>query len=218
MSPTCAELITTLHSLGNEAKRRGKADYGVPYDTALGVSVPAIRQLAKTIKRDHSLALELWGSGYHDARLLAALIADPAQMDEALLNRWVGDVVSWDLCDHLCGNLLYKVPLAIARIPLWAVDDREFVRRVGLVLILYVGMHRPTQFHADVEMYFTLLRQAATDPRLYVKKAVSWSLRDIGKRFPEWKLRAVSLATELAQSTDKTARWIGKDVLKELTV
>lgn len=213
---SASQILERLQTLGSEEHRQSKARLGVPLQSALGVPLPVLRQLAKDLKRNHPLALDLWASGYHEARLLAALLADPAQLDAGLIGRWVEDVVSWDLCDHLCANLLHKSPVAIAMIPTWAVDEREFVRRAGIVLILYVAMHQPEQFHAGAETYFALLRQAASDPRTYIKKAVSWTLREIGKRFDQWQARALALAHALAASQDKHERWVGKDALKEL--
>lgn len=210
---SATSLITTLQALGSAEHRQSKARLGVPLATALGVPLPAIRSLGKELGRNQQLALELWASGYHEARLLAVLAADPQQVDQVLLDQWLSDVVSWDLCDHLCNNLLYKMPLAIAQIPTWAADQREFVRRAAFALITAIAIHQPKLFLANAELYLQLIQQQARDPRNYVKKAVSWALREIGKRFPEWRKPALLLARELAASADKAERWVGKAAL-----
>jgi 3-methyladenine DNA glycosylase AlkD len=213
---TSATILTTLQALGTEEHRQSKARLGVPLAAALGVSLPAIRSLGKEVGRDHAVALELWASGYHEARLLAALVADPQQMDAALIEQWVGAVVSWDLCDHLCSNLFCQLSVAIAQIPTWAADEREFVRRAAFALITTTAIHQPQFFHPNAELYLQLIRSYAHDPRNYVKKAISWALREIGKRFRGWQEPALQLARELAASADKAERWVGKDALNEL--
>ena len=131
-----------------------------------------IHELGKQYKRNQQLAIELWASGYHEARLLAVLVADPKQTELTLIEQWLGDVVSWDLCDHLCNNLMVKLPACVAHIPTWAADEREFVRRAAFALIVNDVMHNKQRDPEQIECYFSLLRRYANDERLYVRKAV----------------------------------------------
>lgn len=212
-----ASVLATLKSLGNDAHRLSKARLGVPLASALGVSLPDLRTLAKKIKRNQPLANELWQAGYHEARLLAVLIADPKQITMDQVENWLADVVSWDLCDHLCNNLLVKVPICVERIPVWAADAREFVRRAAFALLVNDVIHNGQRDPACIDAYFGLLRTYAHDQRNYVKKAISWALRELGKRNDDWQARALSLATELSASSNPAERWVGNDALKELT-
>ena len=216
MQQPTLQIITTLQSLGSEEHRLSKQRLGIPYDHALGVSLPAIRELGKQYKRNQQLAIELWASGYHEARLLAVLVADPKQSELTLIEQWLGDVVSWDLCDHLCNNLMVKLPACVAHIPTWAADEREFVRRAAFALIVNDVMHNKQRDPEQIECYFSLLRRYANDDRLYVRKAVSWALREMGKRDDALQGEAILLARELSESNSNAERWIGKDVLKEL--
>lgn len=213
---TYQQVIATLQSLGSEAHRLSKQRLGVPYDSALGVSLPEIRALAKQNKRNQPLALALWESGFHEARLLAVLVADPKQTDIAQVESWLGDVVSWDLCDHLCNNLLLKIAACVARIPTWAADEREFVRRAAFALMVNDVMHNKQRDPAQIASYFDLLRRYARDERIYVKKAISWALREMGKRDDTLLAEVIVIGRALSESENKAERWIGKDALKEL--
>jgi 3-methyladenine DNA glycosylase AlkD len=209
-------ILTQLKALGSPEQRASKSRLGIPAERSFGTPLTAIRQLGKRLGRDQALALALWESGYHEARLLAVLLAEPAQMETALIERWLADVVSWDLCDHLCSNLFYKLPTALARISTWAADEREFVRRAAFALITAKAIHSPVSFQPHAEEYLASIGRYAHDPRNFVKKAVSWALREIGKRFPEWHDHALELARTLADSENKAERWVGKDALSEL--
>jgi 3-methyladenine DNA glycosylase AlkD len=212
------KVLAELRAHGDAEHRATKARLGVPLEAALGVPVPVIRQMSKTLSRDQKLAEALWESGYHEARLLAVLVAEPAAMTPKLAERWLADVVSWDLCDHLCNNLLLELPFAVKRIPAWAADEREFVRRAGFALICSLSIHHTEIEQPLVEQHLHLIRRYARDPRNYVKKAVSWALREIGKKDRDYGMldQALALAHELAESENAAERWVGKDALKEL--
>ena len=217
-TPSAKEVIARLHALGSERHRASAARLGIPSDKSFGVPVPEIRKLGKQIGRNQKLAEELWKSGYHEARLLAVLVAAPEKMTGPRVDRWLGDVVSWDLCDHLCNNLLIDVPLCAKRIPAWAKDEREFVRRAAFALMSSLSIHRIEVAKEMVGQNLKLIRACARDPRNYVKKAVSWALREIGKRDRDYGAldQAIALAAELSESKNAAERWVGKDALKEL--
>jgi 3-methyladenine DNA glycosylase AlkD len=149
---------------------------------------------------------------------LAALVAEPEKMTGALVDHWLGDVASWDLCDHLCTNLLIDLPFAARRIPAWAKDEREFVRRAAFALMNSLSIHRAEVAKEMVGQNLKLIREYAHDPRNYVKKAVSWALREIGKRDKDYGMldAAIALASELSRSKNGAERWVGRDALKEL--
>lgn len=217
-STPVTKIIAKLRAHGSEEHRASKARLGVPLNSAVGVPLPIIRQMGKELGRDQKLALELWQSGLHEARLLAALVAEPEKMTVKLIEAWLADVVSWDLCDHLCNNLLVKVPLCWPRIPVWAKDEREFVRRTAFSLICNLSIHQTQVEKALVREHLQLIRRYAQDGRNYVKKAVSWALREIGKKDKDFGAltEARALAEELAASKDPAERWVGNDALKEL--
>jgi len=216
--PTVQQIIQQLRVYGSEEHRASKARLGVPLTSALGVPLPVIRQMGKELGRNQKLALALWQSGLHEARLLAALVAEPDKMTVELIDEWLSDVVSWDLCDHLCNNLLVEAPLCWPHIPAWAKDEREFVRRAAFALICNLSIHQTQAEKALVKEHLKLIRRYAHDGRNYVKKAVSWALREIGKREADFGVlaEARALAEELAKSKNAAERWVGNDALKEL--
>jgi 3-methyladenine DNA glycosylase AlkD len=218
-STSIIKIIANLRAHGSEKHRASKARLGVPLNSAVGVPLPIIRQMGKELGRNQKSALALWQSGLHEARLLAALVAEPEKMTAQLIDDWLSDIVSWDLCDHLCNNLLVEVPLAAQRIPVWAKDEREFVRRTAFSLICNLSIHQTQMEKALVREHLQLIRRYAQDGRNYVKKAVSWALREIGKKDKDFGAlaEARALAEELAASQNAAERWVGKDALKELS-
>ncbi|MGQ0604190.1 MAG: DNA alkylation repair protein [Anaerolineales bacterium] len=208
--PTVTKILADLRAHGDEAHRATKARLGIPLDSALGVPVPVIRQMGKALGHDQKLAEALWGSGYHEARLLAVLVAEPEAMTPKMVECWLSEVVSWDLCDHLCNNLLIELPFAASRIVAWAADEREFVRRAAFALMCSLSTHHTASEKPLVEQHLDLIRRYAHDPRNYVKKAVSWALREIGKKERDYSAldQALALAHELAESkTPPSVGW-----------
>lgn len=218
-STLLTKIIANLRAHGSEEHRASKARLGVPLNAALGVPLPVIRQMGKELGRNQTLAVGLWHSGVHEARLLAALVAEPDKMTVKLVEEWLSDIVSWDLCDHLCNNLLVRMPLCIPLIPKWAKDEREFVRRTAFSLICNLSIHQTQVEKALVREHLHLIRRYAHDGRNYVKKAVSWALREIGKKDKDYGALADAraLAEELTKSQNAAERWVGNDALKELS-
>jgi 3-methyladenine DNA glycosylase AlkD len=212
-----AAVLAELKSLGSEAGRTGMARYGIKIERAFGISMAALKPIARRLKRNHGLAAELWESGYHEARLLAVLTDEPGKVSEAQMDRWAGAFDSWDLCDQACSKLFVKTPYVEIVIPRWAAAEREFVRRAGFALIAAYAVHGKSTADKTLAAMLPLIEQNATDQRNFVKKAVNWALRQIGKRSPALHAPALALAERLAASADATARWIGKDAVKELT-
>lgn len=213
---TSEELIQVLRRNANPANVAGMARYGISTRNTLGVSIPFIRQLARTHRRQHELALALWASDLHEARILATLVDDPQQVTAGQMESWVKELDSWDICDQLCNNLFRRTPHARAKALMWSRRKAEFVRRAGYVLMACLAVHDKAATDRDFEPFFAAIRRGATDERNFVRKAVNWALRQIGKRNPTLRRRAIAVAREVAALDTKSARWIAADALREL--
>jgi 3-methyladenine DNA glycosylase AlkD len=221
---TTQAIIAHLQSLSNDDNRAGMARFGIETRRAFGISVSVLRGMAKNIKQacktdkisSHTLALELWKTGYHEARLLAILIEKSDAMTSEQIEIWVHDLDSWDLCDQLCSNLLWKLPQRSALIYAWCAEEQEFVRRAGFVLITQIAVHDKKASNDALREYFPLLEQYAYDERNFVKKAINWAVRQIGKRNPVLCEDAIALARRIQSQGTKGARWIAADALREL--
>jgi 3-methyladenine DNA glycosylase AlkD len=210
-------VVTSLKRLGSKRGRDGMARYGLPSERAFGVSVGAIQQLARKIGRNHDLALELWGTGWYEARMLAAFVDEPARVTPAQMDRWCRDFDNWGICDTVCFHLFDRTPYAWRKVDQWSGRRDEFVRRAAFALLACLALHDKD---ADDEFFaqrLPLVERAAIDDRNFVKKGVSWALRLIGRRSRALNADAVALSRRLAASEHASARWIGRDALKELT-
>jgi 3-methyladenine DNA glycosylase AlkD len=192
------------------------ARFGLVGATRLGLAVPTLRALGKTFGRDHALALALWDTGIPDAQLLAGMVAEPAQLTLAQMDHWVAGMAAWDVCDQACLNAFVKSPLAWDCIPRWAAREHEFERRAGFALLAVAAVHQKKRPDADFEALLPLIEAAAGDERNFVKKAVNWALRQIGKRSAGLRVPALAMAERLASRPGKAARWIGSDARREL--
>lgn len=210
-------VIAELKAMGSEENRAGMARFGINTDDAFGISMTAIRPLARRHRRNHDLALALWATGKHEARILASLIDDPKEVTPKQMDEWAADFDSWDLCDQACMKLFAATPYVAQKVRKWAKDKREFVRRAAFALIAGYAVHAKKAPDDEFLPFLDEIERAADDDRNFVKKAVNWALRQIGKRSAELHAPALRLAEELAASGDKTARWIGRDAVKELT-
>lgn len=209
-------ILCRLYELANPANLEGMAHFGLVGEKRLGIAIPALRKLAKEIGKDHELALELWHSGIPEAQILASMVDDPHQVNEEQLEEWVMDFSAWDICDQVCMNLFEKVPAAVARIPQWAVREEEFVKRTSFSLIACLAWHDKKGTDELFVAFFPLITQAASDERNFVKKAVNWALRNIGKRNSTLNQAAIKLAQDLQKMDSRSARWIAADALREL--
>jgi 3-methyladenine DNA glycosylase AlkD len=214
--PLLNDIIKQLESNGSETNRQGMARYGISVDKAFGVSLPLIRNLAKAHQKDHKLALQLWETGFHEARMLATMIDDPAQVTEVQMEQWVLDFNSWDICDQCCSNLFDKTPFALQKIFEWAEREEEYVRRAGFVMMACVAVHDRNMEDDAFKSFFPLIIKYTTDPRNFVRKAVNWALRQLGKRNQVLYDNALAISANLMKSENKTARWIGSDAYREL--
>jgi 3-methyladenine DNA glycosylase AlkD len=213
----CEEVLERLKSLANPENVAGMARFGISSESTLGISVPTLRKMAKEIGRDHALAQELWASGVHEARSLAALIDDPRQVTEEQMERWVADFDSWDVCDGCCGNLFDKTPFAHRKAVEWAGRDEEFVKRAGFALMAWLATHDKRAPDEAFVAFLPVISRESGDARNFVKKAVNWALRGIGKRNAALNAMAVQTAQEIQSMGSKPGRWIASDALRELT-
>lgn len=194
------------------------ARFGINPDRALGVRIPDLRWLAKQVGTDHSLALGLWKTGIHEARILASMIDDPGAVTERQMESWAGDFDSWDLCDQCCGNLFDRTPFAYGKAVEWASRDEEFIKRAGFALMAWAAVHDKSADNRAFLEFLPVIERQANDDRNFVKKAVNWALRQIGKRNRRLNRAAVATARRLAKRADaRAARWIGTDAVRELT-
>jgi len=214
-----ASVQDVLHMLQSHAHPdnvEGMARFGMTPDARMGVSVPDMRRIAKTVGRDHALALALWETGIPEARILASMVDDPAQLTDSQMEAWVADFNSWDVCDQVCMNLFDKSPLAWQKVGEWARRDEEFVRRAAFALIACLAWHDKAAPDEAFIRLFPVIKAGATDGRNFVKKAVSWALRQAGKRNANLRRAALDTAREIGQMDAKPARWIAADVIREL--
>jgi 3-methyladenine DNA glycosylase AlkD len=210
-------ILAELKSLGSEENRAGQARFGINTKRAYGVSMASLRPIKRRLKRDHELAAALWETRVHEARILAALIDEPKKVTPEQMDAWVAEFDSWDLCDQVTSKLFARTPYVEKKIEKWAKDSNEFVRRAAFALLAAYTVHGKDVPDADFLKFLPLIEKHSKDPRNFVKKAVNWALRQIGKHSVALHGPALALAEKLAASDDKTARWIGKDAVKELT-
>jgi 3-methyladenine DNA glycosylase AlkD len=210
------EVLAMLKQCANPYVLEGMVRFGSTPAHALGISIPILRKLAREIGKDHTLALALWASGLHEARILASMLADPQRVSEQQMEAWVHDFDTWDICDQVCGNLFDKTPHAYQKAREWCHREEEYVRRAGFVMMAELAVHDKHALDEAFLPFFPLMKQYATDERNFVKKAVNWALRQIGKRNPHLRLSAMRWAEEIKMLDTKSARWIANDALKEL--
>jgi 3-methyladenine DNA glycosylase AlkD len=217
MSQHAEEILLALKSQANPANVAGMKRYGISTENTLGISIYTLRPIAKEIGRDHELALELWESGIHEARILASYIDDPKQVTEAQMERWAADFDSWDVCDQVCSSLFDQTQFAYAKAFEWSERPQEFVKRAGFVLMAALSVHDKKAPDSRFEPFFPVIAREACDGRNFVKKAVNWALRQLGKRSRSLNSLAIETAQAISQIDCKAARWIAADALRELT-
>lgn len=211
-----ARIVRELNSLRDERNILGMARFGIRGRNMLGVPKPILQKMAKKIGRDHSLALRLWRTGIHEARILAALVDEPSRVTPAQMERWVRDFDSWDLCDQVCGNLFDRTPHTLSKIIRWSRRKKEFEKRAGFVLMAELCAHDKKASDRVFLSFLPLIHRGAHDDRNFVKKAVNWALRQIGKRNPRLNRAAIAEARKIQSFLNPSARWIAKDALREL--
>jgi len=212
----CNEIIDELKKMSSEKYKANVVKLGIPEENSIGVSTGDIRKFAKLLSKSNDLAFELWETGYHEAKLLAVLVFDKKTILLKEAANLMKDVQSWDLCDHLCKNLLLKLAGYQNLIFDWSQSEGTYYKRAAFTLIASAAIHEKKLSEEIIADYLRLIQENSCDEREHVKKAVSWALREIGKRDFDCQEKAVLVAYELKQSTNKYQSWIGKDALKEI--
>ena len=216
MSNTCKKVIAELKALANPDAVEGMARFGINSENTLGVSVPNMRRLAKKVGKDHELALELWATGIHEARILAGMVDELEAVTAEQMDAWAGDFDSWDVCDQVCMNLFDKTPCAYDKCIEWSANEGEFVKRAGFALMACLAWHDKVASDKGFEKFLPVIKKESIDERNFVKKAVNWALRQIGKRNVALNKEAIATAEKIAKLDSKSAKWIARDALKEL--
>lgn len=212
------DVLKILEENKNEKNLLGMARFGINTSNTYGISMPIIRDLAKKIKKNHSLALELWNTGIHEAKILAALIAEPNKFTPELCDKWVSDFDSWDVCDQVIMNLFDKLPFANLKVFQWAESNEEFTRRAAFALIASMAVHHKKAEDTIFESYYQVIYNYAVDERNFVKKAVNWAVRQIGKRSHYLRGKTLIFLDKLLSDfpDSKSVKWIVNDAVKEL--
>jgi len=210
------KVISTLESMGNPDNVAGMARFGINSANTLGVSMPALRKLGKSVGTDHELALKLFDSGIHEARILATLVADPAAFNERQAESWVVELDSWDVCDQFCMGLMWRTPYAYDKCCQWSEREEEFVKRAGFALMAKLAWSDKKATDETIAGFLPVIEREATDERNFVKKAVNWALRQVGKRNLALNAKAIETSRRLAAMDSRPARWIASDALREL--
>ena len=221
-------VMDELAGMASEDNRAGMARYGIKTDDAYGVPIPELRRIAKGCRREHELALALWGTGNHEARLLASMVDDPAQVTEDQMAAWAAEFDSWDVCDQVTSNLFDKTLFAYDKVREWSAAHDEWVKRAAFATAAALAVQDKKAADEPFLEMLELCRREAGDDRNFVKKAVNWALRNIGKR--DLRLHAAAIAaaeTILADAEERagadrkdpaarSGRWIARDALREL--
>ncbi len=215
--PTLDEVLKKLEAHADPRVRAAMPRFGIRFERAHGIPTPVLRRLAREIGTDHNLAQQLWDSGIHEARCLAAMVDDPAQATASQMERWARAFYSWDIVDGICCHLFVYAAPAWKKALEWSRREEEFVKRAGFSLMAYLAVHDKRASDARFARLLPIIRRGASDERNFVKKAVNWALRQIGKRNRRLNRLAIKAARDIRRVDSPAARWIAADALRELT-
>lgn len=214
--PRCDDILRRMASLGSARGIAMMKHFGITGVKGFGLSAPKLHRLAKEIGRDHELAEELWRTGIHDAHCLAALVDEPSRVTEEQMERWARDFNSWDVVDACCRYLFLYTPFAWKKTGEWSRRKEEFVKRAAFSQMAYLAQHDKQASDSRFVSLLPILRREAGDERNFVRKAVNWALRQIGKRNLALNRRAIATAKRIRALDSRAARWIAADALREL--
>ena len=209
-------ILKKLKALSNPQAVEGMARFGISPENTYGISIPNLRKMAKEIGRDHSLAQQLWNSGIHEARILASMIDELNQVTKKQMDAWIRDFDSWDVCDQCCMNLFDKTPMAWEKAIEWTNREKELEKRAGFALMACLAWHDKESPDKKFLVLLPAIKREADDDRNYVKKAVNWALRNIGKRNLNLNKKAIETAKEIQKMDSRSAKWIASDAIREL--
>ena len=209
-------IIKKLKSLSNPKTVEGMVRFGIAANKTLGISMPVLRKLGKEIGKNHQLAIGLWDSGYHEAKILASIVAEIEKVDGKLMDKWIKGFDSWDVCDQVMMNLFWRSPLAYRKAMEWCDLEPEFERRAGFALMAILGWKDKEAKNSDYDKFIPLILKYSDDNRNYVKKAINWAIRQIGKKNKALNKKFIKVAEDVAKLDNKTAKWIAGDATREL--
>ena len=210
------EIINELEALSNPEDIKGMASFGISPKRTYAVRIPELRRIANKVGKDHDLAHKLWKADYRETKILACIIDDPELVSEEQMDSWVVEFDYWEICDQCCMNLFRKTSFAYKKIFEWSNREEEFVKRAAFTLIAVLAVHDKQAADDKFEQFFPIIKRESTDDRNYVKKAVNWALRHIGKKNIYLNKKAIIIAEEIHKINSKSAKWIAKDALREL--
>jgi 3-methyladenine DNA glycosylase AlkD len=212
----CSAIIARLKTLANPINVAGMSRFGINSNQTLGISVNVLRRMAKETGRSQEISLLLWQTHIHEARILAAYLGIPSQVKETQMEQWVQDFDSWDICDQVCSNLFSLTPQAYVKAAEWSHKEREYEKRAGFVLMASLAVKDKKAGDDRFLQFFALIEDGSLDGRNYVKKAVNWALRQIGKRNSNLNRQCLELAQRIHKLDSPSARWIASDAIREL--
>lgn len=213
---TAKEILHHLESLSNETNKAGMKRFAVGNETALGIKLPVLREFAKPFKKNHELAIDLWNLGIHEAMLMATMIEDPKKVTEQQMDAWTHQFYSWDICDQCCMNVFHKPEFALKKAFEYTHAKEEFVKRAGFAIMVSFSVHHKKADDEICKSFLPRLEAEAWDDRNFVKKAINWCLRTIGKRSSYLHPHALACAYRINEQPHRSARWIAKDAIREL--
>lgn len=213
---TVSDVTEKLQFLGHKANLEKMQRFGIPTENAYGIRMPDLRKFAREIGRNHTLALQLWNTGKHEARILASLVDRYQEVTPEQMEAWASDFNSWDVCDQMCSNLFVCTPYALEKAVVWSHRKEEFIKRAGFSMMAYIAVHHKKAKDDTFLPFFERIEAEAYDDRNFVKKAVNWALRQIGKRNETLHPQAITVAQRIRQQPSRAAQWIAKDALREL--
>jgi 3-methyladenine DNA glycosylase AlkD len=211
-----AAILAELERTGTKAGRDGMQRYGIVAPKMFGVSVGTMQKMSKPLGRQHELAAALWDTGWYEARMMAAFIDEPSRVTPAQMDRWASGFDNWAICDHHCFHLFDRTPYAYDKIEQWSTKHGEFQKRAAFALLASVALHDKKAPDEKFVPCLSLIEKAATDDRNFVRKSVVWALRSVAGRNMSLNTKSLAVARRLAESDDRTARSIGKEVIREL--
>ncbi len=213
---TKEEVLQIIEQNANGVNAVSQKKFGINAAHSYGLTVPQLRSIAKVIGKNHSLATQLWSTGIHDAKHIAAMIADTQQVTEPLMEKWIKDFDSWDIVDGCCSAVFCRTPYAYSKAEEWSTRTKEFEKRASFSLMAYLAVHDKKQKDAPFEKFLEIILRESSDERNFVKKAVNWALRQIGKRNIRLCNKAIVTAKKIQTKGDKASRWVAADALREL--
>lgn len=210
------DIIKELKKLSVPNRKADFLRFGINIDNALFIQMPVLRDIAKSVGKNHKLAEDLWNTGIHEARIIACLIDEPDKVTEKQMEKWVKDFNSWDICDQCCNNLFRKTRFAHQKAVEWSSREEEFVKRAGFVMMAVLAVHDKKSKDNVFLKFLKIAKKESTDERNFVKKAVNWAIRQIGKRNELLNQKATAICHQIEKKDSKSSKWIAKDALREL--